>query len=1329
MLPSLILTNRGLVLWLKADAGVTANAQGYVQTWSDQSGQSNHAIQTIEAWQPKWVTNVFNGQPALRFNGVTNFLEIPHAPSLAANGALAIFAVVRVEDYENLNGIIAKTVKNIPAPFDFYIQREAGFPFIFRGDGDRHAHLEGRAKVERGQAAIVSVIMQGARAVAYLDGAYNGTGNLTEAIRDGGRPVRIGSRDDFDAMLKGDVAEILLFNGAVSPNEREEIHHYLGNKYGIPIAYPLSVAEQTSTCRFEGQTASFSIQADDPTLEFQWQKNGVDIPDATNAVYTTPVLTLADGNSHFRARVSAPGTNRYAGAVTLMVLPDTEPVTITTAAFLLRDQSRASSSGSDSKLPPYKSRLWQTGDENARNTVQSVAQTSDGMLWVGTPGGLARFDGEQFEFIPVGSTNQPINSLCAGADGSLWVGTAGGGTFQFRNGKWIEHAMPAELDGNILTLRPVQDGSIWMGTRKGIAFFKDGKLSARDNKNDAFPGPEKNSYTEHVRSIAQDASGDLWVAAGDHLMRLRAGSVVADFGLFNFNPTYVRSVCCRRDGSVWMGCNSGLLRLQDGKLTHFAKQNGLPDNVVMVVFEDSRGNLWIGTSGGLYRFADERFVVETTSDGEAYDQIWCVFEDRENNLWVGTKNALYQLRVQQFTTYTTRHGLAHNNVTSVYEDSEGAMWIGTWGGGLHQLRGGKITIYSSAKNKTLRNDLILALEGARDGGVWFAADFDGGLYQLKNSQMTRYASEQGFGPTAARDLLEDSAGRLLIGTARVSVHLLENGKVSKYVEEGSALSKDVRCLLQGQDGTMWIGTEAGLFAKTNETLALFTSKDGLANDFILSLYEDRDGTLWIGTAKGLSQMRRASPSNSQPLIPTVASFPIRAGLLDDAIVEILEDDLENLWLATRQGVFQVSRKDLNAFVDGGISRIPSRVFGRPDGMISPVCVGVAKPSAVKSKDGRLWFATTKGLAVTDPKLHIAKNEIPPPVVIREVVADKKRIDERVSSVPAGQGELEFRYTALSYAEPEKNRFKYRLKGFDADWVDAGVRRTAFYNSVPPGSYEFQVIACNNDGVWNSAGSIVKLTLQPHYWQTTWFRGLMALTAVGFVAGMARYITWKKVRAQLEHLERQHSVEKERTRIARDMHDELGARLTEIRVLSDLTEKSKDRPTEVEAQTRRISSATGELIRNLHSIVWAVNPANDSLEKLADYICGFAQPFLKSASIRCRLERPEQLPDLKLSSEIRHNIVMVIKEALNNTIKHAGATEVRIALSVSDSKLSVSVGDNGKGFSMGNASSSGNGLQNMEKRMRSIDGHYELLTDAGRGTTIRFEIPLKNAVAN
>jgi signal transduction histidine kinase len=343
---------------------------------------------------------------------------------------------------------------------------------------------------------------------------------------------------------------------------------------------------------------------------------------------------------------------------------------------------------------------------------------------------------------------------------------------------------------------------------------------------------------------------------------------------------------------------------------------------------------------------------------------------------------------------------------------------------------------------------------------------------------------------------------------------------------------------------------------------------------------------------------------------------------------------------------------------------------------------------------------------------------------RSVEIDSLESNSPTIDIPAGRGELKFRFAALSFQAPEKNHFAYKLEGVDPDWVNAGTRDAAYYNNIKPGHYVFRVAGRNSELAGNSPGSSVNLTLQPHYWQTWWFKFVSVLASLSLAAAGARFVTRRRMETRLLQLEHQHAIERERARIARDMHDDLGARLTEIRMLSNLTLQSKAQPAAVAAQSRRVSDAAGELIDNLHSIVWAVNPANDSLEKLADYIRGFAQPFLKSSSIRCRFECPTHLPDWPLSSEIRHNIFLVVKEALNNTVKHGEASEVRIALSVDESKLLLSIADNGKGFPMETSAASGNGLQNMEKRIKNIGGDFQMLSEPGKGTRVQLEVPLQ-----
>jgi signal transduction histidine kinase len=446
-----------------------------------------------------------------------------------------------------------------------------------------------------------------------------------------------------------------------------------------------------------------------------------------------------------------------------------------------------------------------------------------------------------------------------------------------------------------------------------------------------------------------------------------------------------------------------------------------------------------------------------------------------------------------------------------------------------------------------------------------------------------------------------------------------------------------------------------------------------------------------------------------------------------------------LWMTCLAGVFRVRKQDFEDFDRGAISGVRCAAYNKSDGMASAQCNGVSKPAGWKGKDGRLWFPTTRGVVVVDPK-SIRESETPPPVVIENVtsgrwqatgfpapaVGKENPVARNLSpiTIPPGRGELEFHYTALSFIAPERNRFKYRLEGIDSDWVDAGTRRIAHYNNIRPGAYTFRVSGCNSDGIWNQAGASVAIFLAPHFWQTGWFVGLSTLAAIGLVAGTARYFTWQRVQHRLQRLEQQHAVERERARIARDMHDDLGARLTEVLLVNDQVKKCKTRPDEVETQISKASRAVNEVIDNLHGIVWAVNPKNDSLEKLAGYICQYGQTFLESTSTRFRFDAPEKLPDVAVSSEVRHNVFMVVKESLNNVVKYAASTEVWLRLRLENSMLNISIEDNGQGFSVEEKSSQGNGLQNMQKRAVQMGGTFLVSSEPGKGTRIQLRIPMR-----
>lgn len=1000
--------------------------------------------------------------------------------------------------------------------------------------------------------------------------------------------------------------------------------------------------------------------------------------------------------------------------------PEPPSIAKTSPAFLLRNQSPL--------MIPYRTRLWQVDDGLPHNTVQAITQSRDGYLWVGTAKGLARFNGIEFKTVDRETLSAPlesdINALLEDQNGILWLGLNDGRVLQRRGETFHICQFPGALPHNpILNLYEAKDGAVWVGMLKGVARCTNGT---------SIEWVDSQFFTNTVKAFCEEPDRGMWIGTASGLILWNQG-VLAKYSETNgLGYPQVRALQRDARGHLWIGTSSALFRFSAGQLVAYGQKEGLADINISAIHQDRLGSLWVGASGGLYRLHQGKFIMEVDQDKNPYERVSSFFEDRENNLWVGSKDGLHRLNPARFHSYTTQNGLAHNNVMSVCEDGAGIIWFGTWGGGLHQMQDGRISFIPPPSISADNSGMVLSLCAARDS-LWFGMDYDGGAWQLKESRFIHYdKSQRGLNDPVVRVIYQDKSGGMWIGTER-ALHHLNNKQTARYTVENGLAANKIRSLLEDQQRRLWIGTESGLTCFREGTFHSFTATNGFASHPVTALHEDNRGTLWIGTTgAGLWKM-----TPDEVLHAKFSHYSTKDGLFSDDIFEILEDDFGYFWMTSLKGIFRVSRKALDDFQPGQIGTLACVNYGKSDGMSTVQCNGVSKPAAWKSRDGRLWFATAKGLIVTDPGVDLERNGTPPSVVIEEVVFDKevqsqrKGANDSTSSLEVeplnlrpGRGELEFHYTALSFTAPEKNRYRYKLEGFDQDWMEAGTRRSAHYSNIRPGDYRFTVIACNNDGTWNSVGASMKLTLQPQFWETTWFTMLMALTGVALVASSARYVVWRKVRRRFELLEQQHAVEKERARIAQDMHDDLGLRLTEILFASDLAARDKSAGDTIKTHIAKVSSTAREVIDNLDGIVWAVNPKNDSFDILIGYISEYTEAVLKNVSIRCRLDIPNDPPRHPVSSETRHHVFMVIKEALHNIVKHTSASEVSLRVTCDDTALCFVIEDNGRGFSgSSKAPSFGNGLQNMEKRMKSIGGIFHCESEPGKGTRVQLKVPL------
>lgn len=982
----------------------------------------------------------------------------------------------------------------------------------------------------------------------------------------------------------------------------------------------------------------------------------------------------------------------------------------------------------------YSSRTWQVDEGLPHNVVQAIAQTRDGYLWVGTHQGLARFDGSSFTRIEAKSTpdlrNSSITALCADRDGALWIGTDGGGLAIFVGGSVFHHDKLDGLTGdNIRVIYESKDGAMWIGTTTGMSRYQDGRFTNYTKR--------QGLLSDVVTSIFEDTDENIWIATGGGLNCLK-GKAMDSFAMPNGLPNdSVRGICQDRGGRIWIGSNNGMLWHNDYWTRSFFAYNtkyGLSDTFVSAICEDREGNLWVGTYSGLNRFREGRFFNELDNEDKPYDRVNTLFEDREGNLWVGSREGLTRLTPKRFFTYTKRQGLTHNNIMSVMEDRNRSVWLGTWGGGLNRLKDERVTAFSNTND--FSQGLILALCEGHDGSLWIGADYDGGLTRMKDGTFKHFTSKEGLPKAPLKVIHEDSKGRVWIGSNR-GLSCFKSGKFTTYTTKNHLANDVIHAICEDHSGNLWFGTDDGLSKWTEGSFTNFTSGDGLSDNTINSLYEDDEGELWIGTARGGMNRYKAG---------TFKAYTTRDGLFSDEIFEVIEDDQGWMWMTCSKGVFRVRRSDFDALDQRKIRALTSIEFGKADGIESPQCSSAAKPGAWKSRDGRLWFPTSKGVIVVDPKT-IKIDHLPPPVYVEQVIADRKPLlgadalnknqigtgpnsatddaDYFQIRVPPGRGELEFAFTALNFRAPERCHLKYKLEGIDQDWIDAGARRTAHYNNIYPGGYRFRVIASNKDGIWNETGTSVDVLLLPHVWQAWWFQGAAALSVLGLAGGTGRYVTKKRMRRRLELLEHRQAIEKERQRIAKDMHDQLGAGLTQVGLLGELARRDADKPERAKVHASRICEVAREQAQTLDEIVWTVEPKNDLLNKLAAYIAVYAEQFFKAAAIRCRLDIPPGLPPEPLSAELRHNLFLAVKEGLNNIAKHAGASEVHIRFALNDSKLEIGIEDDGTGFAVHQGSSFGNGLSNMKHRIEEVGGHFTLDSAPAKGTRLHFEVPLGN----
>lgn len=1069
---------------------------------------------------------------------------------------------------------------------------------------------------------------------------------------------------------------------------------------------------------------------------------------------------------------------------------------------------------------PYLVQSWQTEHGLPQNYVTSIAQTDDGYLWIGTYNGLARFDGVRFVTYDPDRTPElkhaHVHKVLTDTHGTLWISTSGGGLTAWRDGAFRFEWLGSAVEGGVRRLlwshsnevlfalstgRLLRGVTTAHGTNRWEVIATPADVSSRSAGRDGTvlwlmtnghlsrlegdqfqPLPSDAGLAgRRVRMLLTDHAGRLWagtdkeIAVWEPERELRSKSEIGNpkpelaatlaapvaAGRFrNMTPTNgetalaVTGMAASGDG-IWVTANGRTRRCRERQwVAEAAGWQPEPSALAVGYYGDREGGMWAYFGTGLLHVRPDGEVRRiTTEHGLANDRVACWFQDREGNIWAGlNRGGLVRVRPRYFQVLGVAEGLSDQVAMSVCEDADGAIWVGTYGGGLNRWRHGVFEHFNLGLSDT--PGIVVAVCPDEQGRVWIGTAGNG-VWVHEQGEFKRHFSSQPLEDRAYAIFVDRSGGKWM-GNRR-GLFLWKNGELKQYGTADGVPSTDVRAFAEDAAGAIWIGaTDGALYRFADGKFNRFRAPDALGRQPVYSLLADDHGTVWMGTFRGgLVRFKDGR----------FTRCTTREGLPNNVVCHILDDNRGQLWMSSHQGIFRVTKSAFHAFARGESQSVPCVAYGKFDGLPTLECTGNYQPAGWRGRDGRLWFATVKGVVSVQPD-EVTVNPLPPPVVIEEVVVDGQAKSLKRLSVEAlkreadghkdtpsastlqpfnaftslkigpGRHHVEFRFTGLSFSAPDKVQFQYKLEGLDRGWLDGGGTRTASYSYMPAGDYRFQVRACNNDGVWNESGASLAFVVLPYFWQTWWFLALAALTAFGTVGGVIRFVEKRKLQRRLERLERERAIERERARIAQDIHDDLGASLTRITLLSETARENRSGDEPPTADLDQIYSTARELTRAMDEIVWAVNPQHDTLDSLATYLGKFAQDFLRVAGVRCRLDMPVQLPALPLTSEARHNLFLAFKEALHNTMKHAAASEVRVQLKIDPAGFTLTVEDNGRGFAAhepspaangatGQASrlETGHGLKNMRQRLEEIGGRCEVETRLETGACVRFVVPM------
>jgi signal transduction histidine kinase/ligand-binding sensor domain-containing protein len=972
-------------------------------------------------------------------------------------------------------------------------------------------------------------------------------------------------------------------------------------------------------------------------------------------------------------------------------------------------------------ITQYRHDYWRVENGLPQNSVYAIAQTPDGYLWLGTSAGLVRFDGMRFTTFDNANTSaikrNTISRLFADREGNLWIDTLSGGVLRYRNGQF--HSVTEEQglpEGAVTAWCEDRNGVFWIAT-----LTYAGLMQWRDNKF-IQTLPIERMPRSPILAMTFDPQGTLWLGTrdagllrfeGDRLtaFRTKAGNTLKQGPLEGLPDDKVNSLYADRSGDLWIGTDTGICKWSQGKITRDGVPASLQNGRISALNADRDGNLWVGVSGaGLYRLCDGRASAFTGKNGLTSNTVTSLLEGGEGALWVGTTVGLNRFRDGVFTTFTTAEGLPTDDAGSIAVDAKRGLWLAPSSGGLYRYQDG---VYKTYRRDGLANDRVYSIANSRMGGLWLGRQ-TGGLTWLDPGDPGKsrtYTERDGLPQNNIFTVYEDRAGDVWAGTVAGALCRLRDGKFTTYSTRQGFSADVINFIGQDQTGNLLIGSNRGLIRQADGVFTTYTTKDGLAADDVKCFHEDSSRAIWIGTGAGLTRFRDGR----------FASVRAKDGLFDDAILGLIEGRDGNLWLSGGKGIFRVSLQELNDVADGRRRNLASVAYNTYDGLRGTEPVA-GKPLSVRDGDGRLWFSTSKGVALLDPA-RIPHNYTPPSIDVESVMADGEPVTmENAFSLRPGVGTIELNYTAVNLLIPERVRYKYKLEGYDREWTYAGIRRMASYPQLAPGEYHFRVIACNNDGVWNEAGAAFSFRIRPFFYQTYPFYALCA-AFIGIAAWGFHRLRLQQLQGRMR--ERFVLVLAERTRVAREIHDTLLQGFTGISLKLDAVAQKLPRESEAKQQLETVLEQADQALTEARRAVWDMRSPLVEAHGLAQALANSARHIIAGTPAQLEIAVDGAVRDLPPAVE--DNLLRICQEAVTNSIRHGSAKQVTVVLSYERRQVRLRIEDNGCGFDPNSAPATKNGhfgLVGMQERAKKLGGELTLNSRVNSGTQVCALIPVE-----